>query len=87
MTLPRLRELLAAWQDGTIREAELRELRDALPSVFRRCEDLLPLTEEYINGLAVESLPPSEHVEYDDGFTDGFATGWRACEARWQRRD
>jgi hypothetical protein len=34
MNLPRLRELLKAWQDGSIREAELLELRDALPEVI-----------------------------------------------------
>jgi hypothetical protein len=34
MNLPRLRELLKAWQDGSIQEADLRELRDALPEVF-----------------------------------------------------
>lgn len=38
MNLPRLRELLAAWQDGTIREAELLELRDALPKVLDLAE-------------------------------------------------
>lgn len=27
MNLPRLRELLASWQDGSIRDAELREHR------------------------------------------------------------
>lgn len=34
MNLPRLRTLLAAWLDGSIQEAELLELRDALPEVL-----------------------------------------------------
>jgi hypothetical protein len=39
MNLPRLRELLKAWQDGSIREAELLELRDALPPLLKRMDD------------------------------------------------
>jgi hypothetical protein len=38
MNLPELRTLLATWQDGSIREAELVELRDALPEVFEAAE-------------------------------------------------
>ena len=34
MNLPRLRELHAAWRDGSIRAAELTELRDMLPDVM-----------------------------------------------------
>jgi hypothetical protein len=41
MNLPRLRELLKAWQDGSIREAELLELRDALPEVLAHHDDML----------------------------------------------
>lgn len=41
MNLPRLRALLAAWQDGSIREAELAELRDALPEVLEVLAKLL----------------------------------------------
>jgi hypothetical protein len=36
MNLPRLRELLKAWQCGSIQEAELLELRDALPEVLAK---------------------------------------------------
>ena len=34
MNLPRLRELHAAWQIGSIRTDELTELRDMLPEVM-----------------------------------------------------
>ena len=34
MNLPRLRELHAAWCNGSIRTAELTELRDMLPKVL-----------------------------------------------------
>lgn len=51
MNLVRLRELLAAWQSGAIREAELNELRDALPEVLGRLEKL----EEAL-GYAVTQL-------------------------------
>lgn len=40
MNLPRLRELVKAWQDGSIRVDELTELRDALPEVFDQTEKL-----------------------------------------------
>ena len=39
MNLPRLRALLAAWQDGSIRTDELTELRDMLPEVINTLED------------------------------------------------
>lgn len=38
MNLPRLRELYAAWCDGSIRAAELAELRDMLPEVIEAAE-------------------------------------------------
>ena len=47
VNLPRLRELLKAWQDGSIREAELLELRDALPEVL----DLALTGENFIEAL------------------------------------
>lgn len=46
MNLPRLRELVKAWQDGSIREAELHELRDALPEVFEELDAALYLLGE-----------------------------------------
>lgn len=39
MNLSRLRELHAAWQDGSIRVDELTELRDMLPEVINTLED------------------------------------------------
>lgn len=41
MNLPRLRELAKAWQDGTIREVELAEIRDVLPEVLEVLAKLL----------------------------------------------
>ena len=38
MNLSRLRELHAAWRDGSIRAAELAELRDMLPEVIEAAE-------------------------------------------------
>jgi hypothetical protein len=58
MNLPRLRELLKAWQDGSIREAELLELRDALPEVLARvnaADDLLRTVVGMNNMPAVHS--------------------------------
>jgi hypothetical protein len=58
MNLPRLRELLKAWQDGSIREAELLELRDALPKVLARvnaADDLLRTVVGMDNMPAVRS--------------------------------
>lgn len=52
MNLPRLRELVKAWQDGTIREAELCELRDALPEVL----DLAETGQNFVE--AVRTLVP-----------------------------
>ena len=39
MNLPRLRELHAAWRDGSIRADELTELRDMLPEVIHVLDD------------------------------------------------
>lgn len=46
MNIPRLRELVKAWHDGSIREAELHELRDALPEVLGTLGVLLVVRDE-----------------------------------------
>lgn len=45
MNIPRLRELHAAWKGGSIREAELAELRNALPEVLDAMETVGPHCE------------------------------------------
>ena len=45
MNLSRLRELHAAWQDGSIRTDELTELRDMLPEVIEVLESIPELPE------------------------------------------
>jgi len=61
MNFPRLRELFAAWQDGSIREAELLELRDALPEVLNKASKW----QRYCEAHAAETSGSSLNTQDD----------------------
>jgi hypothetical protein len=82
MNLPRLRELLKTWQDGSIREAELLELRDAL-------QRILADAEAWRNGMALldelrERVIPCGHKIEDLIGGEGSVTKCGACLAAKQ---
>lgn len=88
MNLSRLRTLLAAWQDGLIREAELVKLRDALPNVIaakERPSDVIAVARtavEYADRLS--GLAPAES-DIEDAAYDYERGEWPGDDAKLTR--
>lgn len=71
MNLPRIRELHAAWVNGSIRIDELCELRDALPEVFALAERLA-----HWEGVCSRC---AEHTDDQNPFVADGPGGSRVC--------